>query len=333
MDVDEYETLPETSSVLVHMSAGAAAGVMEHCVMYPFDSVKTRLQILKPCPEAHYRSVGEAFYKMVRYEGIFRPVRGMSAVVVGAGPAHALYFSCYEKSKEILGNSFLGKNNPISHCAAGGIATILHDGIMNPTEVIKQRMQVYNSPYKSCTDCMVTTYRNEGLRAFYRSYTTQLTMNIPFQCIHFMIYEFMQQITNKERTYSPLAHMTSGGVAGGIAAAITTPLDVCKTLLNTQEGIDVNKGNSSRIQGMRNAIRKVHKSCGIPGFFRGMQARVIAQTPATAISWSVYEFFKYFLTKNENFQGVSNSSILMDKAKPVQSFPAPRTIVAASSST
>jgi len=28
--------------------------------------------------------------------------------------------------------------------------------------------------------------------------------------------------------------MISGGVAGGLAAAITTPLDVCKTLLNTQ---------------------------------------------------------------------------------------------------
>lgn len=36
---DDYEMLP-THSVAVHMVAGAAAGIMEHCVMYPIDSVK-----------------------------------------------------------------------------------------------------------------------------------------------------------------------------------------------------------------------------------------------------------------------------------------------------
>ena len=36
---DEYESLP-TNCVKTHMLAGAAAGVMEHCIMYPLDSVK-----------------------------------------------------------------------------------------------------------------------------------------------------------------------------------------------------------------------------------------------------------------------------------------------------
>ena len=33
-------------------------------------------------------------------------------------------------------------------------------------------------------------------------------------------------------------------------------------------------------------------------FQQGLQARVLYQVPSTAICWSVYEFFKYFLTKN-----------------------------------
>lgn len=37
---DDYESLPETSTMGTHMLAGAAAGVMEHCVMYPVDAVK-----------------------------------------------------------------------------------------------------------------------------------------------------------------------------------------------------------------------------------------------------------------------------------------------------
>lgn len=37
---DEYEALPPTVSLGTHMCAGALAGIMEHCVMYPVDSVK-----------------------------------------------------------------------------------------------------------------------------------------------------------------------------------------------------------------------------------------------------------------------------------------------------
>lgn len=95
---------------------------------------------------------------------------------------------------------------------------------------------MYKSPYKSLLDCIASIYRTEGIRAFYRSYTTQLAMNVPFQSLHFVTYEFCQNVTNADRAYNPTAHMVSGAVAGGIAAALTTPLDVCKTLLNTQEG-------------------------------------------------------------------------------------------------
>lgn len=41
MDDSEYESLP-TEKVTVHLAAGALAGVMEHCVMYPVDCVKVR---------------------------------------------------------------------------------------------------------------------------------------------------------------------------------------------------------------------------------------------------------------------------------------------------
>lgn len=72
---------------------------------------------------------------MVRQEGIFRPFRGISAMIVGAGPAHALYFSCYEFLKDrflsLKGNSH---SSHLVYASAGVFATVLHDGIMNPAE-------------------------------------------------------------------------------------------------------------------------------------------------------------------------------------------------------
>ncbi|XP_013784988.1 mitoferrin-2-like [Limulus polyphemus] len=294
MEFDDYEILPSNNAA-IHMMAGAAAGIMEHCIIYPLDSVKTRMQSLQPNPKATYHSLTDGLCKMVRYEGVFRPVRGMTAVVCGAGPAHALYFSCYEKMKRVFSGTETGAHSPISQGAAGCLATLVHDAVMTPTDVIKQRMQMFSSPYRNTVDCMRRIWQREGVWAFYRSYSTQLTMNIPFQSIHFMTYEFMQDVTNEKRTYNPKAHVVSGAVAGAFAAAITTPLDVCKTLLNTQERETLHVIKKSHVNGLFNAAMTVYKFKGLKGYFQGLQARVVSQVPSTAVAWSVYEFFKYVL--------------------------------------
>ena len=161
-------------------------------------------------------------------------------------------------------------------------------------------MQMYNSPYRNLLDCVGTIQRTEGLAAFYRSYSTQLAMNIPFQAVHFMTYELMQEQLNPHRQYHPGSHVLSGAAAGAVSAAITTPLDVCKTLLNTQENVALSSIHiSGHLTGMANAFRTVYRLGGMAAFFKGIQARVIYQMPSTAIAWSVYEFFKYVLTKQQ----------------------------------
>lgn len=282
MNMDDYESLP-TTNVSINMTAGAIAGVLEHCVMYPLDSVKTRMQSLSPVTSNY--DISTTFKNMIKKEGIMRPIRGVSAVVAGAGPAHALYFGSYEMTKELL--TRFTTNNHVNYMASGAIATLIHDAVSNPTEVIKQRMQMYNSKYTSVVGCMKDVYLNEGIKAFYRSYSTQLVMNIPYQTIHFATYEFFQNMLNHERRYSPLVHMLAGGAAGATAAAFTTPLDVVKTLLNTQE--------NGLTKGMGEAIRQIYAVAGVKGFFRGMLARVLYSMPATAICWSTYEFFKFYL--------------------------------------
>lgn len=59
-------------------------------------------------------------------------------------------------------------------------------------------------------------------------------MTIPFTAIQFASYESLAKVLNPTKKYDPLTHCVSGGLAGAVAAAITTPLDVIKTLLQTR---------------------------------------------------------------------------------------------------
>lgn len=289
---DPYESLPSGGNTFIYMGAGAAAGILEHCIMYPIDVVRTRMQSIRPL--IAHQSFHQTVAQLIKSER-FKTFRGMSAVIAGAGPAHALYFSCYENLKQsILSNdNILSSQRALAHGIAGCGATVVHDSVMNPVEVVKQRMQMFRSPFKTSLSCAKRIWETEGFKAFYRSYFTQLTMNLPYQSLHFVTYEFMQDLTNRNREYNPMAHVISGAVAGAVASAVTTPLDVCKTLLNTQEKLALVAAKSDRITGLSNALKVVYKCCGFRGYFQGLQARVIVAIPSTAISWSVYEFFKY----------------------------------------
>lgn len=89
-------------------------------------------------------------------------------------------------------------------------------------------MQLRNSPYRSVMQCAKTVYAREGLTAFYVSYPTTLTMSVPFTAVQFSVYESLKSLINPDGSYSPITHVTAGGLAGGVAAAVTTPLDVAK---------------------------------------------------------------------------------------------------------
>lgn len=285
----EYEGLSSDAGFAVNMAAGALAGITEHAVMYPVDSIKTRMQVFATNQAAIYSGVGNAFSRIASTEGLRTLWRGVNSVILGAGPAHAVHFGMYEAVKELTGGN-RGGNQFLSTSIAGAAATIASDALMNPFDVVKQRMQMHGSEFRSVFRCARTVFQNEGLAAFYISYPTTLTMTVPFTAAQFTVYEYVKRISNPRNEYSPLSHMISGGVAGAVAAGLTTPLDVAKTLLQT-------RGTSSdpeirKAKGMVDALRIIFQRDGMRGFTRGLTPRVLTHVPSNALCWLSYEFFK-----------------------------------------
>eukprot|EP00250_Pteridium_aquilinum_P000766 c10928_g1_i1 orf=334-1425(+) len=279
-----------------YMLAGSIAGMVEHTAMFPVDTLKTRMQMMREVRGSLHSSLGKTFTSIIRLEGSAGLYRGIGAMALGAGPAHAVYFSVYEVFKERFGGNEAG-HHPLAHGAAGVLATIASDAVFTPMDVVKQRLQLPGNTYKGVMDCIQSIMRDEGIKAFYASYRTTVVMNAPYTATHFATYEAVKASlkglwpdkTDEEHLF---VHLTAGGAAGALASVITTPLDVVKTRLQCQGVNGAEKYGSSSIW---EVIRSITKKEGPGALLRGIKPRVLFYTPAAAICWSTYEASKNFL--------------------------------------
>ncbi|KAK2982743.1 hypothetical protein RJ640_025159 [Escallonia rubra] len=308
------------------MIAGSIAGMVEHMAMFPVDLIKTRMQALGSCP---MKTVGvrQAVGSILRSEGPAGLYRGIGAMGLGAGPAHAVYFSFYEVCKKAFSG---GKpNNAVAHAGAGVCATVASDAVFTPMDVVKQRLQLSSSPYKGVADCLKTVLKEEGIGAFYASYKTTVLMNAPFTAVHFATYEATKKAlievspdsASEERV---IVHATAGAAAGASAAAVTTPLDVVKThfcdvpsrsksilylhnlVLRMGALLGVCGCDRFKSGSISDVVHTIVKKDGYRGLMRGWLPRMLFHAPAAAICWSTYEAGKAFFQERNNACGSSS---------------------------
>uniref|UniRef100_K3X9N6 Mitoferrin n=1 Tax=Globisporangium ultimum (strain ATCC 200006 / CBS 805.95 / DAOM BR144) TaxID=431595 RepID=K3X9N6_GLOUD len=337
IDEDWEEWTPEKGSFLHHMLAGSAAGVAEHVSIFPIDTIKTHMQCQR-CPvngKPLKLSATHTARKLIAEEGPLRLFRGVSTMLSASLPAHAVYFSVFESMKKTLGADS-AEHTPIASGAAGVVATVCHDMIMTPMDVIKQRLQL--GYYSGVTDCFKTIVRQEGLRALYISFPTTFFMNLPYSMIMVSANETFKKILNPSGEMNISAYFASGAMAGALAGVLTNPLDVAKTRLQTQmllvqedpscpsrarcsqlqtRGVALTVPTSCTIKhpvaatktiggepkmrlqyrGLFDALVQIRAQEGMTGFFRGVYPRLLVQAPSVAVSWTTFEVLKKTLDR------------------------------------
>ncbi|GFR46249.1 hypothetical protein Agub_g7797 [Astrephomene gubernaculifera] len=283
-------------SFVSHMLAGSIAGTVEHTAMHPVDTIKTRMQALHPPGHSGSMISRSSLRQMVRtvlqQDGVAGLYRGVGPVAAGAGPAHALHFAMYEWAKEALGGNRQGLH-PLETAAAGCVATVVNDALMTPVDSVKQRCQLEGSPFRGGLDAARHMLRHEGLGSFFRSYRTTLVMNVPFTAMHFSVYETAKKLIHQGEDEETLrVQLVAGGLAGGAAAAVTTPLDVVKTRLQTCGAVDPSRYGSVAVLP---TLRQIVREEGVQALWQGIKPRVLFHIPAAAVCWGTYESMKSVL--------------------------------------
>lgn len=131
-----------------------------------------------------------------------------------------------------------------------------------PIEIAKQRRQTISSRTSSIS-ILMEAYRTEGVRrGLYRGYGSTILREVPFAFIQFPIWEYLKAnwTVNTGLELTPVAVAMCGAVAGGIAAAITTPLDVAKTRIMLAE-----RNQNERLT-VTSVLRSVYKDRGFTGY-------------------------------------------------------------------
>lgn len=283
-----------------HAVAGSCAGMMEHVAMYPIDTVKTRMQAVRHGPPL---GAMDTIRVVLQERGMSGFMRGCFAIGAGCIPAHIGLFCTYEVAKSGLMDAHAEKHQPVRAALCGALATVVHDAVITPTDVIKQRLQL--GRYKGTLDCMFSIWRLEGLRGFYRSLPTTLISECPFHGVLVASNESLKLIfglgcrDGKDAKCNVGLHFVSTGISGMIAAVATQPLDVVKTRLQTQSLCSVETGSAAevnvRYSGLSSAARLIYVEEGMSGLFRGTVPRLLFAAPSAAMCWGTYEVVKTLL--------------------------------------
>lgn len=180
-----------------------------------------------------------------------------------------------EGGKEIVGLSF-AENFMLS-----GAAAIISKTAAAPIERVKLLVQNQDEmiragrldkPYKGVTDCVVRTFRTEGVLPFWRGNLANCIRYFPTQALNFAFKDKIKAVfkPTKKDSYGVSfgKNIASGGLAGASSLFFVYSLDYARTRL-ANDAKAGKKGGERQFNGLVDVYRKTIASDGVAGLYRG----------------------------------------------------------------
>ncbi|KAL8736202.1 MAG: hypothetical protein Q9166_000357 [cf. Caloplaca sp. 2 TL-2023] len=248
--------------------AGAFAAFTVDFLVYPLDTIKTRLQ----SPDYRRLYTINGVINRSLFRGLYQ---GIGSVILATLPSSGAFFTTYESTKTFLHaiNPSIPSSPstpliplPILHAAASSAGEFVSCFILTPAEVLKQNAQmvVRSSSTTSTTHAFDGHATRQAFNKFrnnpgqlWRGYTALVARNLPFTAMQFPLFEFLRTETYRFRerkgsrsgTLLETGMVTafSAGSAGSLAAVVTTPIDVVKTRIMLAAVDGGNEGHREKI--------------------------------------------------------------------------------------
>lgn len=290
--------------------AGGIARAASQSTIHPMDTVKVRMQALTKqavrTPAAAAATAtsatcqrgtttvalsprlvfARAVSALVSIRGeVASLYKGVAGAAGGAGLAIGAYFAFYGATTELLEKH--GPEIPLGVKAflAGAAGAIGASFIKVPASVCIRGVQA--GLHNNIFACAVNTVKTSGVQGLFVGYFPTLIEDVPDMAVKFAAYESLRQLyvrlTGRQRDESSTVHnLVMGGIAGAVAAAATTPLDVMKTRMMVSAG-------TSKPVGAIAACKQVVSANGKRGLFAGWWPRTSSNFINSGIFFVFFE--------------------------------------------
>lgn len=176
--------------------AGAAAAFTIDLLVYPLDTIKTRLQS-QDFVKTYASTPGAKQAPATLFRGLYQ---GVGSVIIATLPASGVFFTTYEAIKQLYTNLLpSGLPQPFIHSAASGTAELASCLVLTPAEVIKSNAQMARrsgTAHGGSTSLQAWRMlsRSEGgaLRRLWSGYTALAARNLPFTAMQFPMFEYFR---------------------------------------------------------------------------------------------------------------------------------------------
>ncbi|KAH8369078.1 hypothetical protein KR009_000127 [Drosophila setifemur] len=271
--------------------------------------------VVSQMPRPQFSSTRDALLKISRHEGIAALWSGLGPTLVSALPSTIIYFVAYEQCKakyiKMYEKRFKKKTEPrkVSHggnehlpvvvpMMSGVTARIFAVTVVSPIELVRTKMQAQRQTYAQMLQFVRNVIALQGIWGLWRGLRPTILRDVPFSGIYWPIYEYLKLSLGSSSQPSLGLSFFAGVLAGSVAAVVTTPFDVVKTLEQIEFGERVIFTDSpARDLGRRSTfsrLRAVYKMHGMRGLFSGVGPRLLKVAPACAIMVSTFEYSKSF---------------------------------------
>ncbi|GIL92071.1 hypothetical protein Vretimale_14952 [Volvox reticuliferus] len=280
--------------------AGALARAASQSTIHPLDTLKVRLQTngkVSAKPPPGLSKIGQlvpppaatapgGVGALARFDGrallatVGSLYKGVVGAASGAGIAIGAYFAVYGVACNTL-SRYTDLPPTTVAFVGGGVAALGSSFVKVPLAVCIRSVQagVYPNVFAAARSITAAA----GPRGLFTGYLPTVLEDVPDMAIKFAAYESMRQVHRavyQGRPASVQEDFAMGAIAGALAAAATTPLDVIKTNMMC---------NAAIRPSMRSATMSVMKQGGAGAFFRGVGARAASNGINSAVFFCFFE--------------------------------------------